>query len=266
MTFDRDDPNAIVVMYPTGGYGNFLYMLLSNYLNNTVKLQSQFEFSKTGNSHAVLKHVEPFCLGDQKSNLHYTYNVNPAAEEQIKQGKKFLVLGDMGNRGDNTKFLKRYFTNATIIRTHAASFDEKLIIWANCMFKAYHNEVDPIYPGALITHKGIQIWAGRETITDQDAVDCMVNFFSQNFQSYGQYFDQPCDGVINVAIREFLSEDSIVNLLQRIANELCTELINQADLRAMAKKFILTQKSFMLLTDKVSHFPLIARALDACKK
>ena len=94
----------------------------------------------------------------------------------------------------------------------------------------------------------------------------MVNFFSQNFQSYGQYFDQPCDGVINVAIREFLSEDSIVNLLQRIANELCTELINQADLRAMAKKFILTQKSFMLLTDKVSHFPLIARALNAYKK
>jgi len=266
MTFDRDDPNAIVVMYPTGGYGNFLYMLLSNYLNNTVKLQSEFEFSKTGHSHAVLKHVEAFCLGDQKSNLHYTYNVNPAAEEQIKQGKKFLVLGDMGNRGDNTKFLKRYFTNATIIRTHAASFDEKLIIWANCMFKAYHNDVDPIYPGALITHKGIQTWAGRETITDQDAVDCMANFFSQNFQPYGQYFTQPCDGVINVAIREFLSEDSIVCMLERIANELGTELINQVDLRSMAKKFIPTQKSFMLLTDKVSHFPLIARALDACKK
>ena len=266
MTFDRDDPNAIVVMYPTGGYGNFLYMLLSNYLENTVKLPGHFEFSKTGNSHAVRRHVEPFCLGDQKSNLHYTYSVNPEAEEQIKQGKKFLVLGDMGNRGDNTNFLKRYFTNAAIVRVHAASFEEKLIVWANCIFKAYRSEVDPIYPGALITHKGIQAWAGRQDITDQDAVDCMANFFLQNFQPYGQYFNQPRDDVINVAIREFLSEDSIVAMVQRVANELSTQLINEADLRAMANRFISTQKSFMLLTDEVSHFPLIARALDACKK
>ena len=134
------------------------------------------------------------------------------------------------------------------------------------MFKAYHNEVDPIYPGALITHKGIQSWAGQENITDQNAVDCMADFFLKNFEPYGQYFNQPRDDVINVAVREFLSEDSIVDMVQRIADELCTELINQADLRAIAKKFILTQKSFMLLTDKVSHFPLIARALDACKK
>jgi hypothetical protein len=266
MTFDRSDPNAIVIMYPTGGYGNFLYMLLSNYLENTVKLQSHFEFSKTGNSHKVLKHVEPFLLGHQKSALHYTYEVYPEAEEQIKQGKKFLVLGDMGNRGDNIKFLKRYFTNATVIRVYAESFDEKLIVWANCMFKAYRSDVDPTYPGALITHKGIQSWAGRESITDQDAVDCMANFFLKNFEPYGQYFNQPRDDVINVAIREFLSEDSIVDMVQRIANELATQLVNELDLRAIAKQFISVQQSFMLLSDSVSHFPLIERALDAYKK
>lgn len=266
MTFDRDDPNAIVVMYPTGGYGHFLYMLLSNYLENTVKLQSHFEFSKTGNSHAVLKHVEPFLLGQQKSALHYAYEVYPAAEEQIKQGKKFLVLGDVGNQGDNTKFLKRYFTNATVIRVYAESFDEKLIVWANCMFKAYRSDVDQPYPGALITHKGIQSWAGQENITDQDAVDCMADFFLKNFEPYGQYFNQPRDDVINVAIREFFSEDSIVDMVQRIANELNTQLINESDLRSIAKKFISLQQSFMLLNNGVSRFPLIERALDACKK
>ena len=265
MIFDRNDSNAIVVMYPTGGYGNFLYMLLSNYLENTVKLQSHFEFSKTGNSHAVLKHVESFLLGEQKSALNYTYKVYPAAEEQIKQGKKFLVLGDMGNQGDNTNFLKRYFTNATIIRIYAESFDEKLITWANCMFKAYRDTVDPLYPGALITHKGIQSWACRENITDQDAVDCMADFFSKNFYPYSQYFNQPRDDVINVAIREFLSENTIVDMVQRIANELTTQVVDEPELRAIARKFIPTQKSFMLLTDR-AHFPLIARALDACKK
>jgi hypothetical protein len=264
--FDRDDPNAIVVMYPTGGYGNFLYLLLSNHLESTVKLQSLFEFSKTGNSHAVSKHVESFLLGKQKSALHYTYQVYPAAEEQIRQGKKFLVLGDTGNQGDNVKFLKRYFTNASIVRTYAESFDEKLIIWANCMFKAYHSEIDPIYPGALLTRKGIQSWAGRENITDQDAIDCMAEFFSKDFKPYGQYFNQPCNGVINVAIREFLSEDSIVGMMQRVANQLGTQLVNESELRKIVRTFISIQQSFMLLTDKVSHFPLIARALDAYKK
>jgi hypothetical protein len=264
--FDRDDPNAIVVMYPTGGYGNFLYLLLSDYLESTVKLQGHFEFSETGNSHAVLKHVEPFLLGKQKSALHYTYKVYPAAEEQIKQGKKFLVLGDTGNQGDNVKFLKRYFTNATIVRIYAESFDEKLITWANCMFKAYQSKIDPVYPGALITCKGIQSWAGRENITDQDAIDCMADFFSKDFKPYGQYFNQPCSGVINVAIREFLSEDSIVGMMQRVATQLATQLVNESELRKIVRKFISTQQSFMLLTNEVSHFPLIARALDAYKK
>ena len=267
MIFNRDDPNAIVVMYPTGGFGNFLYMLLSNYLENTVKLNSQFEFSETGNSHAIPRHVEPFLLGKQKSALRYTYKVNPEAEEQIKQGKKFLVLGDVGNRGDSVSFLKRYFANATIIRIYAESFDEKLITWANCMFKSYRNESDPVYPGALITHKGIQSWAGRVNITDQDAIDCMADFFAQNFKPYDQYFNKPRDDVINVAIREFLSEDSIVDMVQRIANKLSTQIVNKPDLQTIVKKFILMQKSFILLTDdRASHFPLIAQALDACKK
>ena len=55
MTFDPADPNAIVIMYPTGGYGNFLYRLLSQHLENTVKLHEDFDFSATGNSHAVSK-------------------------------------------------------------------------------------------------------------------------------------------------------------------------------------------------------------------
>lgn len=266
MTFDPADPNAIVIMYPTGGYGNFLYRLLSQHLENTVKLHEDFDFSETGNSHAVSKHVEPFLLGFQKSQLVYTYEINPAAQEQIQQKKKFLILGDMGNKGDNVNFLKRYFTNATIIRVYAESFDEKLIIWANCMFKAYNNQQDPLYPGALITHKGIQAWAQREDITDQDAVDCMTNFFSQDFAPYGQFFNMPRTDVVNVAVKEFLSEHAIVSMMQRLASELNTQVIRKTELVSTAQKFISLQKSFTLLTHCATQFPLITKALHACKK
>lgn len=266
MTFDATDSNAIVIMYPTGGYGNFLHRLLGHHLANTVKLAENFDFSNTGDSHAVTKHVEPFRLGHQKSKLVYSYKINPAAYEQIQQNKKFLILGDMGNLGDNISFLKRYFANATIVRIYAESFDEKLVIWANCMFKAYDNEHDPLYPGALHTIKGIQTWAQRQDISDQDAVDCMVNFFKKDFYPYGQFFAKAVPGVINLAVKEFMSEHAIVNMMQRLAKELNTTVLYEPELRLTAQRFVGLQKSFTLLADCATQFPLIARALYACKK
>lgn len=266
MTFDPADPNAIVIMYPTGGYGNFLHRLLAQHLENTVKLNENFDFSLTGDSHAVEKHVEPFLLGSQKSQIKYTYAINPAAQEQIHQKKKFLVLGDMGNKGDNVNFLRRYFQNATIIRVYTESFDEKLIVYANCMFKAYNNNQDPLYPGALVTHKGLQTWAQREHITDQDAVDCMTNFFIQDFYPFGQFFNKPRTDVINVAVKEFFSEHAIGIMMQRLAKELHTSVINEPELKSTAQRFVGLQKSFTLLEDCATQFPLIARALYDCKK
>ena len=267
LKFNPDDPNAVVVMYPTGGYGNFLYLLLSQYLDSTVKVShSQFEFSKTGHSHAVTKPIESFSLGQRLKknyrNFKYSYGINSTeAAEQISQGKQFLILGDMGNLGDNIKFLRRYFTQAKIVRVHASTFEEKLVVWFNCMTKAMNT--DELYPGSLLTTQGIRQWANKTDISDQDAVDCMATFFSQNFAPYGNYFDQPSDHAINVKIEEFFTVDSIVDMVQRVGQELGTNIINLHDLRTIANNFIVCQHGFELLDQRRDNHPLISRALNA---
>ena len=76
--FDSDSSNCIVVMYPTGGYGNFLYYLLSEHLESTVKSESElWKFSSNGHSHQYPKHVEEFKLGLYVSNQNvkkFSYN------------------------------------------------------------------------------------------------------------------------------------------------------------------------------------------------
>lgn len=253
-------------MYPTGGYGHFLYLLLMQHLDNTVKvLQSQFEFSKTGNSHALITPVEPFLLGQRSSknyrDFKYSYGIhNAEVAELISQGKKFLILGDMGNLGDNIKFLRRYFPNAKIVRVHAATFEEKLVVWFNCMTKSM--DVNELYPGSLLTIQGIQQWANKTDIDDQDAVDCMATFFSQNFAPYGNYFDQPSDHAINVKIEEFFTVDSIVDMVQRVGQNLGTTMINPYDLRTIAENFIACQRGFELLDQRRDNHPLISQALN----
>ena len=60
-TFDQNSTTATVIMYPTGGYGNFLYHVLTEFVKDTVKPKGQqFNFSTTGNSHQTYKYTEPF--------------------------------------------------------------------------------------------------------------------------------------------------------------------------------------------------------------
>lgn len=267
LKFSHDNPNAVVVMYPTGGYGHFLYLLLSQYIDSTVKVsQSQFKFSETGNSHAVITPIESFLLGQQSSKNHrdftYSYEINSVkAAEQIAQGKQFLILGDMGNLGDNIRFLKRYFPRAKIVRVHASTFEEKLVVWFNCMTKSMNT--DELYPGSLLTTQGIQQWANKTDVDDQDAVDCMAAFFAQNFAPYGNYFDQPSNHAVNVRIAEFFTVDSIVDMVQRVGHELGANMMNRHDLQAVADDFIVCQHGFELLDQRRDNYPLISRALNA---
>ena len=272
--FDPDHPNAIVVMYPTGGYGNFLYLLLSQYIQSTVKIsQSQFKFSTTGHSHSVIKHVKPFLLNVHQvhdraakyRDFKYSYEINSSeVAEQISQGKQFLILGKMGGLGDNVKFLQTYLPKAKIVRVHASTFEEKLVVWFNRMTKTlYANE---LYPGSLLTTRDIQQWANKIDIDDQDAVDCMTTFFSQNFAPYGNYFNRPLENIINVKIEEFFTVNRIVDIVHRVGQELGSNLIDLHDLQNIAHNFIMQQRGFELLDQRLDNYPLISRALNAYTK
>jgi hypothetical protein len=236
-------------MYPSGGYGNFLYHLLTEYIDNTVKVNNKsFQFSATGNSHSTYKYTESFLLGKNYKNLQdfsYNYQVNDQdSYEQVLQGKKFLVLGDTGNLVDSVKFLRTYFPQATFVRTYANSFKEKLVVWANTMTKT---NID-VYKDSLHTIEGIAKFSNKSTvdITDQDAIDCLVNFFKNDFDKFGKFYSTPKEEGINVPIQSFFNYHSLISELSNIATRINGQLIHQDKLKITIEQFIDNQSSFKL--------------------
>ena len=53
----KDDPGLVLIHYPGGGYGNFIYLLLSIFLKDTIKPEStDYVFSELGDSHSNKKY------------------------------------------------------------------------------------------------------------------------------------------------------------------------------------------------------------------
>jgi hypothetical protein len=268
LTFDKNSNQCIVLMYPTGGYGNFLHFLLSQHFENTVKINnSNFSFSVDGNSHQTVKYVENFLLGSSYQNkdlrnFSYQYKVNSIdAYDQICQGKKFVVLGDTGNLGDNVNFLKKYFPNALIIRTYASTFEEKFVVWANAIKKTnitvYKDSIHPIEGIAKFNNKPV------EEITDQDAIDCAFYFFKNDFEKYGKFFNSPVvdDNIINVPIQSFFTQQSLLETMHYLAKSIDTTLVNITMLVQTIENFLQCQRNIWLLDNYNNCDSITAQAL-----
>jgi hypothetical protein len=265
--FDRNSDACVLIMYPTGGYGNFLYYLLTSFLDNTVKLNNDsFEFSDTGNSHMVKKYTEIFSLGTYYSsknlkNFKYNYLIEKNYLEQVAQGKKFLVLADMGNLGDNVNFLRKYFPRAKIIRIYAQTLEEKFLVWYNCVTKA--SVKSRIYKDSLHTQQGIAQFLNKsvDQITDSDAVNCGYQFIKSDFENYGKVFNDPTPSVVNLAISNFFTVDQIKSMCNLLATELDTVIINREQLTEVAKKFIDVQNGMHILKNYKDDKSLAAQSL-----
>jgi hypothetical protein len=245
-------------MYPTGGYGNFFYYLLSEFFQNTVKVDnSNFKFSNIGNSHSCNKYTEPFCLGTyyfQKKlkEFKYDYTINDTAcAKQISAGKKFLVLGDTGNRGDNINFIRKYFPNAKIIRIYANTFKEKLIVWANCMQKAMSGRQSTVYKNSLLTTIGIANFKKKkiDDVDDNDAVSALTDFLKNDFYVFGKNYGNAIkkEGIINLPFSIFLKKNDLLSFLENLAKEFNTKIIKKKKLEETIDLFLSLQKNFNIL-------------------
>ena len=264
--FDKNSKNIILIMYPTGGYGNFLYYLLTEYFSNTVKVLNDFQFSSNGNSHQVKKYTQPFLLGLHYKNIQsfkYDYTVSDKESyDQISSGKKLVVLCDTGNLVDTIKIPQSYFPNASIIRCYAQSFDEKLVVWANCITKS---GVKDIYPGSLHTKEGIAKFKNKQIneITDQDAIDCLINFFKNDFEKFGKFYTSPSNklSVFDLPIKHFFTKDSLIKSITICAKWLNTEIQQPDKLEKIVDEFISLQKNFNLLDLSFDDGSIVCQAI-----
>lgn len=262
-------------MYPTGGYGNFMYKVLTEFFENTVKVNnSNFEFSNSGNSHKTYKYTETFHLAQvrTKQNKKFEYNYQVYDEEsmrQINQGKKLLVLADVGSIADNVNFIKKYFPHAKIIRIYAESFREKLVVWANNITKSLSLTSNDIYKTSLHTTQGIAKFVNKpaEEVNDQDAINCLSNFLENDFAQYGKYFSSAInkENVINFAIKNFFNPESLFLSLQKLAETLNTSVINEDNLKVTLEEFHKLQKYINLDLNNTND-PILGPALANLSK
>lgn len=108
--FDPTGDNIIVVSYPPGGFGNFLYLVLTVFARETVSIDGNkdFKFSEDGNSHAVVKYSQPF-----KPGVEYVPTILNGVNFE---SKKIVVKADLGLSNPGLLEVKQTFPNATIVR------------------------------------------------------------------------------------------------------------------------------------------------------
>jgi hypothetical protein len=274
-TFDKFSNRGILIMYPTGGYGNFLYKILTDHFESTVKVSNtNFMFSTAGNSHATYKYTEIFKLGTayvtkQLKSFDYSYKINDLdSANQINLNKNFLVLGDTGNLGDNIKFIRRYFPNFKIIRVYAESFEEKLILWANAFNKSMteSNKSTSVYKTSLHTIDGIAKFANKSInqINDQDAVNCLVHFLKNDFGPYGKQYSKEIDENLttNFPLKNFFNKDKLYTALDQLATQCNTKLIDVNKLQISLDEFYKSKQYFDLLNVTTQTDPILRQALD----
>lgn len=132
--FDPTSDDIILISYPSGGFGNFLYHVLTEHADQTVKIEnSNFEFSVTGDSHGTKKYTNVY----QNNYDSYSSILPPYLDIT---DKKILVLCDNGIDNDSYDQPRQLFPNATIVRIVINPL-LRPVVYQTCVVKAMRSTV-----------------------------------------------------------------------------------------------------------------------------
>jgi hypothetical protein len=218
MKFDPTSKDVVLISYPSGGFGNFLYHALTEYSSNTTKIKNDnFNFGIGGNSHATKKYTNIYFK--EPDVYHPTLiNINP---EQLS---KILVLCDNGINNDSYEKINIVFPNATIVRI-CISDRVRSIVYQTCVTKAMDSDV---------YHENQKFTKKQWSDADED--------YAQRENITLMYHNWPfawaeCDqlNVINVDIE--LLVNNTAQTIATIISQLNGEVLNYADLESFCNKW-----------------------------
>lgn len=133
--------NLMLVSYPAGGFGNFLFHVLTEFSSNTVKTDNaQFNFGITGNSHSTKKYTDV-----------YFYDPDTYPVPTLDPDKITLILCDNGINNDSYEKIKKTFSDATIIRA-VIDLGVRPIIYQTCIIKAKNSNLETENKMHVVAH------------------------------------------------------------------------------------------------------------------
>ena len=122
------DDRVVLISYPSGGFGNFIFHALTTHADNTFKADNKFKFSLNGNSHSTKKYTAVY-----KNFQQYTL-IKPDPT------KITLVLCDNGINDDSYTQIRNVFPTAEIVRL---CIDESVrpVVYQTCIIKAQQSNL-----------------------------------------------------------------------------------------------------------------------------
>ena len=249
--YDATSQDIILISYPPGGFGHFIYYILSEFADRTVKIDnSQFKFSAGGNSHSALEYTNAFWHDPDDYDLKLLTTVDVS-------DKKILVRCDPGLEmpGDlvYTK-TDKIFPNATVIRN---------ILNDNTAFLIYDMALKKIVDN--------DIFQSCEKLINLNWSDSSENYARREFYTLAyrnlklnkifsnlcrwQFLDKP--NLINFSLDDLIADpyQSICSLIKRLD----MKVVQESKLKTLCAEWSEKHLSYIV---GYSSWPQIEHALD----
>lgn len=236
MIFDTNSKDIILVSYPSGGFGNFIYHVLTTFADGTIKISNNdFDFRSNGDSHMTNRYCEDY--------FHDPYNYTPNIDIDTKD-KKIVVLCDNGINNDGYKKVIKVFPNATIVR---AVIDQGIrpVIYQTLVQKAMSVDITQHHEYHIENHwtDSGEEYAARENFT----------LFYHNWP-FKWHTDE---SAINVSLEKLVTDP--VSTLIDLINRLDMTVVDHEGLDSLCKKWSAANATYFFVYHKSNT---IMQALD----
>lgn len=221
MIFDTTRDNIILISYPSGGFGNFLYHVLTEFAKETVKVDNSFKFNSDGNSHSTKKYTEIY-YHDRPYNSITSVDVS---------NKTALVLCDNGISNDSYDKILQTFPNARIVRA-VIDVATRPVIYKTCIEKAMKTDsITETIPHVIANWpEGKEDYAIRENFT----------LFYHNWPFNWDY--SKLKNVVNLSIEKLIVDP--VNTILNLTKQLGLSIINVNELIKFCDAWFLANKTY----------------------
>jgi hypothetical protein len=215
----------ILISYPSGGFGNFLYHCLTEFSSNTYKPgNDSFSFDLMGRSHDTKKYIPTYFL--DPDNYQFTLP---------ETNLECLVLCDNGITNDSYDKINKTFPEASIVRV---VIDDAVrpVIYKTCVFKAKNSDT--------ITETKDQVVANWSDAEEDYAVRENFTLLYHNWPFKWQA-DKQC---INVSLEELITDP--VKTIESLISTLHGKIVDKDRLLNNCKEWqCVNEKYFKIYWD-----------------
>jgi hypothetical protein len=206
MIYDK----LVTVQYPSGSFGHFTHLILSNYGKDFNSVDSDDKFAndfKSGSSHFTTSTIEKY-YDKEKYAVYAATSLEQDYRRITKNGKSATVIVDSGITDDTNNYMA-IFPGATYVRVcyddYSWPFSAKSF-YTRCMSEVLEHETS--------IGQFIQPDAGAWDNTEPWAVREKYFLYLKEHQFRHDW--QPVDGVINIDVRDYMSYDTLYPALSKV--------------------------------------------------